>query len=550
VLGLSRRIRHLKRYREIASTLTKHGLGFLLTQAGLKRGEEEVTVERLRRAYSHLREALEELGPTFIKVGQALSTRPGLIPAELAEELSKLRDSAPPVPYEAVREVIEAELGSPPERIFKRFDPEPLATASIAQVHTALLPSGEEVAVKVQRPGVEKVLRVDTEILRDLAVLAEKTNWGRERGLVETVDEIASMLFEEVDFAKEAANCEEMGRNFAGDFRVKIPKVFWDYTTRRVLTLERVGGIRVDDVDALSKAGISPSRVVRRLVEIYLAQLLEHGLVHVDPHPGNILVLPPEGRITFLDFGAVARLSAEAKERAIDLFLSLITGDFEGVADILMEVGIFADRSDPEEIRRDIARTIGRFYGMRWGRVNLSDVMQAVASLAFKHGVRIPPDYARLMRAGGLLDALGRRLDPDFNLLEVARSYARKMARRRLSKPADLEGLILPALKAARAISRLPERLSRAAERAYSGRLRVRAEMTRLEPALRWLDRSISRLSFSIIVTGLLVASAWIMTSGAGPKIHGLPIMGVFGFGLATLFGFYLLLQLLKAGKV
>jgi ubiquinone biosynthesis protein len=429
------RYRNLQRLREIIHVLIQHGFQEIVDQMelvpylsiparilGMGRKEEErlSTPERFRVV-------LEELGPTFIKLGQILSTRPDVLPPKYIEELSKLQDSAPPIPFSDVERVIEEELGWPPETFFKELDPNPIASASLAQVHGAVLHNGVEVVVKVQRPGIGEIIERDLNVLFDLARLAqERTAWGELYDFVDIADDFAHKMRAELDYRKEGFNADKFRKNFVNEPHLYIPKVYWEYTTKRVITIERIRGIKIDDVDAMVEAGIDPKNIAHHSARIIIKEVFIDGFFHADPHPGNFFVMPGEV-IGAMDFGLVGHLDQYVREDLAHLLVASVNLDPEGIVDRLIKMGAAGRRINRAALRRDINRLLENYASRPLKEIRAKEVVSEIMPIAFKHRLRLPSDLWLLGKTFGMMEGVGLKLDPDFDMFEVARPYAHQV---------------------------------------------------------------------------------------------------------------------------
>lgn len=550
--------RHTKRYRQIGVVATHHELGYLLDRAGLarllprrwRRGGQAEAENPGRTTWRRVRLALEELGGTFIKLGQILSTRRDLLPDELVDELEKLQDEVPPLHYSDIKQVIEAEMGAAPEEVFAAFEHNPVAAASIAQVHFATLRAGDEVAVKVQRPHVAKEMETDFEILLNLAGLLERSaSWARQQGLVEIVRQIMQTTREEMDFTLEGKNADRFRDNFADELGVHIPRIYWEYTTKRVLTMERITGVKLNDLVAIDAKPIDRKEIARLGAKLYLKQVIEDGFFHADPHAGNIFV-EDDGRIALVDFGMVGRIDEHLREQMADLFLAIVRRDTKAIIDALLTIGIAPSDVDRTAMARDISRTVSKYYGLPIQHLRAAEIVSEQMALARKYSIRIPADFALAAKTVVILDGIGRDIDPTFNISEVAQPFAHEMIRRRLSPARLLVDLLNDARDAHWLLRSAPKGLASLLDSLQSGRLTVRFEPTRLDKPISHLHQMINRLSFSIVVAAIILGSSLILQAGVGPLFHGWPILGILGFVTASLLGFYLLVSMLRHGRL
>ncbi len=551
------RNRHLQRYRQIADALVRHGLGYLVGVLGLERfvpfHRGLLGHPRRPAPYTppeHLRMALEELGATFIKLGQILSTRADLLPPEYQAELAKLQDAAPPVPWPAIRDTVTAELGGPLEAAFAAFDPTPLAAASIGQAHAAVLPDGTEVVVKVRRPGVVEQVEEDLEILQNLAAAAAR-RWelADEYDLVGLAQEFAQTLRAELDYLREGRSAERFAANFAADPSIHIPRVFWDTTTPRLLTLERIRGIKIDDVAALDAAGIDRPALARRAAQIVLKMVFEDGFYHADPHPGNFFI-EPGGRIGLIDFGMVGTVDERTREQLVGIVLAITSQDPDRLVDAFLELGIVRRRVNRDLLRRDLEHLISRYYGRPLGEIALQPLLSEALAIVRRHRLQLPPGFALLLKTAMMNEGLGARLDPDFRLTSVLAPYAERLVLRQYSPLLWARSLGGASLDAARLAVELPQQLRRLLSELERGSIEVGMRPTDFEPLLRRIERLVNRLILGILaaafINGLAVLTSvyrppgWEQWAGA---------FFALGLGIAAALGAYLVWSILWPGR-
>jgi ubiquinone biosynthesis protein len=407
--------RLLRRSREIASALARHGLGWLIAQGGLEGlfPFEHGWLDHPARASPYTQ-------------AEHLSTRPDLLPPDYIAQLTKLQDAAPPVPFEQISQIIFDELGQRPDRLFAEFDAQPIASASIGQAHAAVAKNGQPLIVKVQRPGVAEQVANDLEILAGMAEWAEAhTAFGRDYNLPALVDEFAYTLLNELDYRREGHNAERFRRNFAGDATAYIPGVLWDLTTGRMLTLERVSGIKIADMSALDSAGIDRHKVAENAVRLMLREVFEFGFFHADPHPGNFFVRP-DGSIALIDFGMVGRLDDRLQAALLRVGLALARQDAGRLTDVFYELGVAGGRVRREVLQRDLDHFLSRYAGRSIKDLAAAQTMNEVMAIAFRHRLQLPGDLVMLLRVVGMSEGLGAQLDPDFQLFEFASPYLQR----------------------------------------------------------------------------------------------------------------------------
>ena len=430
---------HAGRYLQIASALRRHGFGFVLGLLGLDRvvpSRGGAAADALRKATAespaHLRAALEELGPTFIKLGQLLSTRSDLLPPAFVAELAKLQDDAPPVPVDVIRDVIRSELGAAPQEVFASFDDRPLASASIGQAHAATLDDGTPVVVKVRRPDAVALVQIDLEILQNLASRATRSwEFAREVDVIGIVDEFVQTIRAELDYLEEGRNAERFARDFEDDVSVVIPRVYWEHTTSRVLTLERMGGINVGDADALDEAGVDRNLVARRGADVVLKMIFEDRFFHADLHPGNLFI-HDDGTIALIDFGMVGVIGEELRGHLSRLFIAMVRGDAELLTSALIDVSVTGASVDRMTLRDDLRPFVSRYQLRSVRQTPFARMTADLFAILRTNRVRLPREMMLLFKALLLIEALAMRLDPDFRLGEALEPYAERLAWERL----------------------------------------------------------------------------------------------------------------------
>lgn len=515
-LAMSRKYRD--RYREIVGALLRHGFGFLVTQLGLTR-YIPFQVGLFRRARKvepytqaeHVRLMFEELGTTFIKLGQVLSTRVDLIPPEYIEELEKLLDRVPPADYELIREAVEQELDKPLDDVFDYFEPVPLASASIGQVHAARLKSGEEVIVKVKRPGVKEQVNTDVGIITELARLASRRiPILRDYDLEGIVREFTQTLLSELDYLQEGRNADHFRENFRGDYRVYIPEVYWDYTTSEVIVMERIYGVRINDIEALKREDLDPEVVAKRSADILLEQVFEHGFFHADPHPANFFVLQDES-IGLVDFGMVGYIDQLTKGTLVDLFIAIFQQDPDGVVDAYVDLGVAGRVEHFGELRNEIGSLIMKYYGLTLRQVNIRSVLNDVTAVIRRHNLRMPANLALLVKTISMEEALVMKLDPDFNFTQEMTPFARRVWEETRSPVAfaqrsfrALTDLVDVGLRAPRQVRRVLGQLSR-------GEFAIITNQPRLDEELTYIGAIVNRLIVAILTAAALISSGLLL---------------------------------------
>jgi len=527
-MNVSRIYRHTNRYREIVSVLIKHGFGDFVARANLGKyidlgrkifpgkGKGKIKPEFLSRA-ERFRMVLEELGPTFVKFGQIMSGRPDLLPNEFIVELEKLQSSVPPFPQQEAENLIEKELGKAVSELFREFAVEPIASASIAQIHKATLTSGEKVAIKVQRPGIKRIIDVDVEIMFHIASLMEKYLAGMDIiNPVAIVKEFEKAIKNEMDFTIEASNIERFGRIFSEDDSIYVPKVYREY-------------------DAVRKAGYDTKIIAEKGANLVLKQIFEYGYFHSDPHPGNIMVLD-DHVICFLDFGQMGVLPVKYRGALGDIIIGITKKNAKQITKTLLRLADNEQRINTDELEVRVDALVERYAYLPLKEINMGQLLREIFNLILSYKLKMPSCIYLLLKALITIESVGRKLDPDFNMIKHTEPFAKKLLKERLS-------------------------LRRFAKDVYSetreiikqiklGKMKIEFEHKGLEPMLNKHDQISNRISFAIVLSALIIGSSLIVLSNIPPMFNGIPVIGIIGFLAAGLMGFWLLISILKHGKL
>jgi len=546
--------RHPLRLQEILRILIRSGLSDWVLLLRLDRSfpwirriirEEAPPEQAEKNRWVMVRETLEELGPTFVKFGQIMSNRTDLLPAELVAELVGLQDEVPPVPLSAARQVVESELKTPLEEVFPWFDAEPAASASIAQVHRASLRNGDEVAVKVQRPGIENTIRTDIEILMYLASLVERyvpnMRLFHPTGLVE---EFRRSITNELDFTQEVRNIRKFKNLFADDKRVRIPTPFRGYSSRRVLTMQYIRATKLSEVQHDATGRFNKRRLARLGADVILEQIFVHGFFHADPHPGNILVADGDV-ICFLDFGITGRLRPQQRQHLIDSMLGAVNHDAHRVTMAMLGICERSPRSlDLEALEERVSDVLDEYLEVTFGELDLNQFFDDLIKLVVRFGIRLPSSLMLVTKTMVAIEGIGLSLRPDFNIMEVYRPFTRKLYLDRL-RPENVRRDGSELLGDYAALMRaLPKDARELVDMVKNGRMQMGFNLTGLEPLRRTLDDVSYRLVLGIVLGSLMVSSAMIVQAGIPPFVFNVPLIGVFGFGAAGLIGFGFIISL------
>ena len=572
-------MRDLGRLHDIASILIHYGFGDMVRRMGLANA-----LERAGRALhwheaqelAHLepparvRRALEELGPTFVKLGQVLATRIDLFEPEWITEFGKLQDSTPAAPWADIRQQLCEDLGAPPEEVFAAFDPEPLAAASVAQVHRARLEDGSEVVVKVRRPGIRPIIEADLRWLARLAKLAEgESPELRAFRPQEVVRQFSQSLRRELDFAGECRNAEHIAENFA-DYTDKdeptgtgtaeaaaeppaalpiivIPRVYWQWTGERVCVQEFIAGISGRQLAAIDQAGLDRKVLARRGARAVLKMIVADGFFHADPHPGNVFYLPGN-RIAFIDFGMVGRITEERRDQLIRLLQGLVKHEPRRAADVMLDWT--GDAAVYEEgLVLEIQTFVDQYHGVALKQLSLGAMLSDLVAILRQHQLALPPDLALLVKAFITLEGMGCELDPDFDMVGEAMPLLEQAMHARYTPAAIIKRGWRTAGEALTLVAGLPQDLSRLLRAARRGRLEIHIDLTHLKRVGNQLDSAANRLAIGIVVAALIIGSSIIMTVPGGPSLLGLPFFGLLGFLGAVAGGVWLLLSIRKSNR-
>ncbi len=559
-LRLNRNIRTIRRYRNVLGILIKYGFGHIVEELNLnyylELGRRIVTlgtapkeIERLSQP-ERLRLAMVELGPTFIKLGQILSTRPDIIPKEYADEFGKLQDKVPSLPYEEIEAYIRVELGAPADELFSELSPIPLAAASIAQVHRGRLKSGDEVVIKVRRPGIKQVIETDVDILLGLAYLIE--NHIPQADIydpVGVVKEFRRTINREMDFTREGHTIDRFANNFANSDTVHVPKVHWPLTGEGVLTMEYIDGIKVSNTRKLQEEGYDLKAIARNGADAFLKQVLVDGLFHGDPHPGNFFILPGNS-ICMLDYGMVGRLDNEVKYQLVDLLLAILHREVDTVITLLLYSGDIAEDIDNKQLKRDLTELIDNYYEIPLQEINAGRLLTEFIEILTVYRIKFPADLMLLGKALITIEGIGRQLDPAFNMIDHLRPFMEKLVRDKVT-PTHLSKEMIRVVQSYGALAKnLPRDLKEFINRVNRNKFKIDLEHRGLEKLITDLDKSSNRLSFSMLIAALIIGSSLIMQTDKGPMLFGFPMLGFLGYSIAGFLGLWLAIAILRSGRL
>jgi ubiquinone biosynthesis protein len=550
-------VRQLGRISEIAQVAAKHGFGYFFEtripggtrtrrQQELEPGDDGST--RGQR----LRQMLDELGPTFVKFGQLLSTRPDVVPPDIVFELQALQDQVTQFPYEEVERVIREELGLEVEQLFLEFEREPVAAASIGQVHRALLPNGRRVAVKVQRPDAPRTIEADLELLYQIARLVrERVKALQFIDTVALVDEFARTIRQELDYRMEARNAEQFHRRFAGHPHVKIPRVYWSYSRSKVLTLEYLEGVHLRDLDVSRYTDEERRRLAYLIAEAWMTMIFRHGFFHADPHPSNILVLEASEQIGLVDFGMAGKLSDDDMSKLTGLFIDAVSERIDALPRRLSGLGVRYPREQEAEFVQELRDVYYRYYGASLSEIDPLQVIREAFALIYRMHLQLPTRFVMLDRAIATLGSVGMELYPDFNVFDVAKPYARELMLERFTPQRVARRLRTEAENYARMLHALPYQVYDTLEQTRDGQIEIGFRHEGLEGLSHQMDRVVNRLVVALIAgTGVIGSSLIGIFAETGPQIWGLHFLSVIGFSLSALLGIWLVWSVIRSGRL
>lgn len=553
--NIRRTIKHIKQFQHIAGVLVRYGfveLGALISNRAGNKKRARADAEKIEKIHSRahrVRLVLEELGPTFIKFGQLLSTRPDLLPAEYITELEKLQDKVPPVKYNEIREQIRLELGDYPENIFDSFEEKPIAAGSIGQVHKAKTKEGLTVVLKVRRPGVKERVKTECEILIDLAGRL-KHYFMKEDETVnpqKMVQEFSIAVNKEVDFANERRNQMRFIRNFADDEKIHVPQIIDEYCSDGILTMEYIDGIRPGKAKNLLEKGLDPKQIARTGADFVIRQVFNYGFFHTDPHPGNFFVL--DGNILVpIDFGQVGRIGSQERRLLRDIVVSMVTGDASQMIRGLEHAELIGERTDMVQFRRDTEMLFDNYYGLPIKDIPFGEMIMQGFDIMRKHYIEPPADFTLMLKSLMTIESFAVNLDKDFQIIDYLKPYAKRFGIEDYL-PSNVAKNARKALVELRNLaSKMPEDVHSILSKVRKGKVQVRVHHEHLENFVNTLDKSSNRISFAVIIAALLIASSMLVAQeGTILGLVQLQTLGITGYITATIIGLWLLVSIIRS---
>jgi len=556
-IPLIRRARSLRRYRQIVAILLKYGFDQILDQMKIfarlrlrkKTLERVAGLEKLTYA-QRIRMALEELGPTFVKLGQVLSMRTFLIPVELVLELTKLQDEVAPFPFPEVKRIVEDELKAPLDDLFSSFDTVPIASASLSQVHKAVTKEGKTVVLKIQRPEIRKVIDADMEILKDLTNLLERyVPESKQYDPTGIREELNKSIRREIDFNNEARNIEVFRENFKEEKNVFVPQVFWDMSTSKVLTMEFIDGVKISNLEELEKRGIDKKQLALIGGKMVFKQIFEDGFFHADPHPGNLFAM--EGNVIApVDYGMMGRLSETTMDELADLLISVVTWPPGGIVKVYQDVEVVGEDVNVRALEADLADFLYKYHKIPLSRLDMKTLINEAFEIIHRHDIRIQAELMLFSKALITYEEVAKTLDPEYDLVTQMIPYAKKLAYRKFRPSVLLRDAFTAATDLRELLVGLPFEIKRIIKKLGRGRLSFTFEHKGLEKLILELDRSSNRVSFSLIIAAIIVGSSLIMRLETKYTLFGYPLFGILGYIFAGVLGVWLVIAILRSGKL
>ncbi|MDA3886257.1 MAG: AarF/ABC1/UbiB kinase family protein [Candidatus Delongbacteria bacterium] len=551
--------RHSNRYVEIIEVISSHGFSELITNSMITKYinlgrklffKDDMSKDENLTVYERIRMILEKLGPTFIKFGQIMSRRSDLIPIELIKELEKLQNEVPSFDTDKALRLLEEELGKPSVELFADFNKEPVAAASISQVHKAIMLDGATVAVKIQRPDIRKKIEIDIEIMKHLSGLIQKHIENMNSfNLPGIVEEFERSIYEELDFDNELTNIERFRRNFESDEKVKVPAVFKNLSTKKVLTMEFIDGFKVSETEAIKSVGFSLKEIAVTGVDSILHQVFEDGFFHADPHPGNIFVTK-QGQLCFIDFGMMGSLSGTVRESFTDIISGIVNRDTGKVTRALLEITPSSPDTESKDLQLQVSALIDKHLYRDIADLDMAEVMNDLFSLFNGNGLRMPSNLFLLTRTIVLAQSLGKDLNPEFNIGSVIEKYSKKLMRKKYAPGKIAKEMREMSEDIWKLIKKMPKEIPELINLLKKGNFKVDLKHKGFENMLETHERISNKIAFSVVLASIIIGSSLIVLSGIPPLMFGIPIIGIVGYIGAIILAFGLIISIIRHGRL
>lgn len=552
-------IGNVKRVRDIARVFLKYGFAPLIYEMNLApflsflmrfitpKVKKDIQILPVG---VRLKKLFEELGTTYIKFGQFLASRPDIIPEEIVTELKNLQDNVAPLPFEQLKPIIENSLKKPINEIFIYIDEKPLASASIAQVHTGQLKNGKNVAIKIKKPNIKDLVEQDIIILKFMANLAEKhINEARQIQITKIIEEMHDQITKELNFEYEIFYINKFKEFFKDNQDLIFPNIYPEFSTNDIIVMDLIEGVRIDNIDILKRKNIDLHKISSIGVDFYLKQVFDFGFFHADPHPGNLLITN-DGKIAILDFGIIGKVDKKLREHLSEIFVSLINLDIDALVDEMMEFGIINSDMDIRKIKLDLMDILLPVYGKNVGEIDSLKMFQHIITIGRKYRFNFPIDYLYITKTFSFLETTGKMLDPNFNMLHFSKPYVKKILKEKYSYKKIISNEIKTFKKYHSMLATIPDDYNKIVSKIVNDKITLNFVHKGLEKYSTQIDKSINRLSFSIVIAGIVLSSSIIVYANIGPKVLGIPFFGLMGFLISIFFGFGLLIGIIRSGKL
>lgn len=548
---IGRRYRNIRRYREIWSILFKYGFSMITEKMYIPKifpwflFKESKRLSKEYTRSQRIRMAIEELGPAFIKLGQILSTRYDILPSDIVKELSYLQDNTKKFEYHEAENIFKQELGKNFEEIFEDFDQNPLAAASIGQVYKAKLKGGQWVVVKIQRPNIKKIIEKDLDILINLSqIVDEHYNKSNIISYRNVIDEFSFFIRKELDYTYEALNCKRFREMYSNDGRVTIPKIYWEYTTRKVLVMEKIDGVKLSNIEIIEEKGLDKKKLGELGAKVFMNQVFIHSIFHGDPHPGNILVIN-ENNIAFIDFGIVGFLDNVTQEFITNLLRAGVDKNVDKIIDNLYKMNALDKNTNEIDLRKDLYYILNYYYNIPISKLNFSEVFNELMKLTYKHRIRIPTQLTLLIKSIVTIEGIGKKLDPDFSLSQISNDVLKDVAAKKFKIKTNLISLLSYFADNVDNIKGLPRSINRILDKIEKNQVKINMHHEGIEGLRKEINIMTNKIALSLMISALIVGSSIVIQSSKEPQIFGVSTFGFIGFVISGILGVYLIFSIL-----